>query len=139
MITLDWDNITLKESLKLILKIQSDPLSSSILLSLSPNKHGYHVYVSSYYHLSPERVLKIRNKWHDDKQRLLADWEGLNESHRNVLFNYKVTNGEVKYEEPLYFYERKKEGYPDWSTKRLVGLSSPSPQLLRTYYARVVS
>ena len=139
MITLDWDNITLKESLKLILKIQSDPLSSGILLSLSPNKHGYHVYVSSYYHLSPERVLKIRNKWHDDKQRLLADWEGLGESHRNVLFNFKVIDGEKLSEEPIYFYERKKEGYPDWSTKKLVGLLSLSQQSSPIYYARVVS
>ena len=138
MITLDWDNITLKESLKLILKIQSDSLSSNILLSLSPNKHGHHVYVSSYYHLSPERMLRKRNEWHDDKARLLADWEGLNESHRDVLFWFKVKGKIKSYEEPIYFYERKKEGYPEWSTKRLVGLSSQSQLLSPSYFARVV-
>lgn len=139
MITLDWDNITLKDSLKLILKIQSDSLSSSILLSLSPMKHGYHVYVTSYYHLSTKRILKLRNIWHDDKARLLADWENLGQVYRNVMFNFKVKNGEKYYEEPLYLYQRIKEGYSDWSTKRLVGLSSPSQLSSPSYYARVVS
>ena len=119
MITLDWDNITIQAALKIIQKIQSDPLTSDILLALSPMKHGFHVYVNSYYHLSIERVLKLRNKWHDDKNRLLADWENLGESQRNVLFSCKIKNGKRYEEEPMYFYKREKEGSMNWSTKSI--------------------
>ena len=118
--------------------MQSDPLVSDIQLSLSPMKHGFHVYVNSYYHLSIERVLKLRNKWHDDKNRLLADWENLGESQRNVLFSCKIKNGKRYEEEPLYFYKRDREGGMIWSTKRLVQSLSQLQQHLPGFFARVV-
>jgi len=81
-----------------------------------------------------ERILKLRNTWHDDKNRLLADWENLGEPQRNVLFSCKIKNGKRYEEEPMYFYKREKEGSMKWSTKRLVQSLSQSPQLLLTSY-----
>lgn len=92
IITLDWDNVTLKEAKKMCGFIYSRRFVKGVQLRQSPMKNGFHVYIKTYPLMTREEVNNLRIKWADDIQRVITDLL-YRPYFQSVLFTKKVING----------------------------------------------
>ena len=87
-IRLDWDNITWDDCRERISQIKTEQLVQSIELRFSP-RSGFHIIVSSYFHLPITRIWYLRRLWGDDGNRLVMDILHYPAYYRDVLFQRK--------------------------------------------------
>lgn len=88
-ITLDWD---FKFSIFKILGLSSIAFykNTEVILLKPSIKKGYHVIVWLKKPVTNEKHFYLRNKWHDDKNRIRLDKERLRRNEPiNILFNEK--------------------------------------------------
>ena len=112
MIRLDWDSITLGECRRRVQLILSYSQVAEVKVCLSPTD-GFHIYVSTLYELNPMAVIRLRNEWKDDGNRLVKDLLELGASHRDVLFKYKYKNGLKWSERELWLIKKSAQlSYP---------------------------
>ncbi len=107
MIRLDWDAITLGEARRRAQLILLDSRVSGLRVCLSPTD-GFHVYVETLYQLNPMAIIRLRNEWKDDGNRLVKDLLEMGMTHRDVLFKYKYKNG-LKWSERELWLIKKSE------------------------------
>ncbi len=89
VINLDLDNMNFKSLLKRIDKIKQYSWSRIIDVAASPHLGGYHIRISTFWHIKPSASYHIRYELGDDPKRLVRDMLGIG---GDLLFD-------IKYEE----------------------------------------
>lgn len=88
IVGLDWDNISLKTARKRQNKIEQNEQVSTLLYR---TRNGFHLEIISEKPLLVSENFKLREKYHDCKQRMMYSkmrYDTIGEGH-DILFNYK--------------------------------------------------